>query len=204
MKAILKSALVSLTLMASAGCTAAQNQPSAKKAEPESHKTKAHHTHDSFRKPSAAIYFNHKFAGSADVGTTQTIELQVRDQYPGATISYEVQPSPGISLFGPAQFSSSSSSIEGLNQATADFGELPDNNFTLNFQPTQEGVHNISIVATVQMTNGQSIVSSHTIPVYVGDDYQPTKQSLKDQMAKKQESVVSDGLIIMEAEETID
>ena len=76
---------------------------------------------------------------------------------------------------------------------------------TLRFQPLSEGAHKISIVATARLANGQSIVKSHMIPVYVDDSFQSTKQSIKDPMdARNQQPVASGGVIVMEAEETIE
>lgn len=207
MTKFMKSIFVSTALVMSAGCSVAQDKPvKAQKPSAQAVKTTpGSHGHSTYRKPSAAIYFNHDFSGSAEIGMMQAINLNVTDQYPGATISLKFTPSEGIRYFGPAQLTHRSTAIEGLTSTTSEIGEGGGNAIPLQFQPLTEGVHKLSVIATASLADGQSIVRSYMIPIYVGDAYQPTKQSFKDQAVKPSKPPVSSGgFIIMDAEETIE
>ena len=205
MTKILKSAFVSMTLLMGAGCSVAQDKPMMKTSKPTAPASKPAHSHKPYSKPSAAIYFNHDFGGSADLGAMQAINLKVTDNYPGASINLRVLPSEGISYFGPAEMTRSSTAISGVSTTTSEIGEVSGNNMALQFQPKSEGIHKLTVVATANLADGQSIVRSYSIPIYVGDAYQPTKQSLKEQaLGHSKPPVVSGGVIIMDAQESIE
>lgn len=205
MTKILKCAFVSMTLLMGAGCSVAQDKPAMKTSKPQAPASKPVHGHKPYSKPTAAIYFSHDFSGTGNLGEMQAFNLKVTDNYPGASINLRILPSEGISYFGPAEMTRGSTAISEVRTTTAEIDEVSGHNMALQFQPKTEGIHKLTVVATANLADGQSIVRSYSIPIHVGEAYQPTKQSLKEQaLGHSKPPVVSGGVIIMEAQETIE
>jgi len=189
-KSILASAILSLALSA---CSGVVDKTQGQKKEAEV--TKIHTVKTStavYSKPSASIDFQHDFAGSASVGTVETINLKMLDRYAGGTVDVSVKSSDGIELFENPKGQSLKMGGEG-------------NDLTIQFQPKTEGVHHITVLAVARTTDGQSITRSYAIPVYVGEGFKPAKRPAP--RPKDPETTVvkaSGGLIIMDAEETIE
>jgi len=151
------------------------------------------HSHSTFTKPSAAIYFEFHHSGVTPMGVSDIVSLSVRDEYPGATITYKVLTSEGLSYFGPSEVKMSSAAMTSVNRNVMD----------LQIQPLSEGAHKITIIAMAQLANGQSIVRSETLPIYTDVQFKPFKKDLVSDKKSPQTPAVSDGIIIMPAEETI-
>jgi len=156
------------------------------------HDGEAKSAYTGYQKPSAAINFSHDFDGRGELGVTETINLRVDDAYPGGTMAFDVVTDNNLQVFENAL----------LSETVSLDGETP-RDYKIVFQPISEGIHNISIVAKVQTAQGQSMRQSFGITVYVGEAYKPVKQSSHTGQ-NTQDLTVSDGLVIMEAEETIE
>jgi len=188
-----KAVLFSTAMIFASACSNAQSKPQQHAKPSPTMKTSAKTSHTGYSKPSAAIDFRHNFSGRAALGVTETVSLKVLDNYPGGQMTLQHYPSAGIQLF----------QNNGLQSTTAQLSGDSPNNFDLQFQAKSEGVHSITTVATVTMANGQVITRSYSMPIYVGEKFQPTKQDYRQRQQVKTGNV-SGGMVIMDAEETIE
>ena len=188
-----KTIFVSSILVLTSACSNAQGKPHASVKASPSVKTQAAKTSPTgYSKPSAAVSFNHNFSGRSSLGTTESVTMKISDRYPGGQLSVDVFPSAGIQMFNNG----------GLQNEVLELNGDSVNDVELRFQAKSEGVHQITMVAKVIMPDGQAITRSYTMPVYVGDQFQPVKKSL-DHLKKAPTGKVGGGLVIMDADETI-
>lgn len=198
-KTLLIAGLATLAI----GCSAAQDKTtqdainvvsqkaSAPQIDPtQSHKQQAPHV--AHTKLSAAIDFNTEFSGRANVGVTETLNINVTSRYPGSSVAYEILPSPGLQIF----------QNNGMTETTRSLSES-GHDLSLQFQPLIEGAHSVTILAKVTMADGQYMTRSHSIPVYVGEKFRPTK-NLVTPVAPSDMPTEVGGMVIMDAEETIE
>ncbi len=174
------------------GCSAAQDNTkyvSEKMSLPSAEKHQAPHTPHT--KLSAAVDFNTDFSGRADIGVVETLNINVTSHYPGSRVSFELLDAPGLQIFQKS----------GLTETTASLGE-GGHDLSLQFQPVTEGVHDIIILAKVTLADGQYMTKTHLIPVYVGDQFQPSKEVKTLEPSTTSQEL--GGMIIMDAEETIE
>lgn len=193
-----KTLLIAGLVAVAVGCSAAQdkttqdsiNVVAQKASAPQAEKQ--HAPHVAHTKLSAAIDFNTDFGGRASVGAVETLNINVTSRYPGSTVAYEIMPSAGLQLF----------QNNGLTETSRALGES-GHDLSLQFQPLTEGAHNVTILAKVMLADGQYMTRSHTIPVYVGQKFQPVKNSVSPAVPKDTPTEVG-GMVIMDAEETIE
>ncbi len=202
-----KLVFLSAALAANAACSSAQGDEVVKANDA---KQKLTHTHNvspdagTYKKPSAAIYFDVESSGVIPIGTSDIITLKVRDEYPGATISYKILNSEGLNYFGPSEMTMPSTAMSRVSATAPEEGQLNANIMSLQVQPFSEGVHKLTVVATARLADGQSIVRSQTIPIYTSEQFKPTKEDTLNSQKLKNAPVVSNGVVIMDAEETIE
>ena len=184
----------SLFALATSGCSGATETVQAVSKTTADNVVASNQSSTGYSKPSAAIDFQHDFSGRSTVGATQTVNMKVMDRYSGGTVSIKVMPSEGVNIF------------ENNAQRVFQMGGQ-DNAFQIQFQANSEGIHNINVLAAATLANGQVISRSYSMPIYVGDQFKPTKQSLTARNLKDNEIQLqkqnSNGMVIMEAEETI-
>jgi len=206
-KALKLAALSTLTAL-SVGCSNAQDQTQMKQSAAskfevtEKKQNQYVPVHQSHKKLSASIDITHDFKGRAILGTSQTINLDVVNNYGGGSAVIEVLPANGLRVFNNTGFAEPTAEAGGMKSAAMTFAGAAPQNLSLHVQPLTEGVHNITLLAKVNLPDGQFMTRSFVIPVYVGEKFQPTKESLTASSPAK-EPVVSGGLAIMDAEETI-
>lgn len=204
----LKIALLTGAVFALSGCTNAQESvaqaadqahkmspPSVQAAHSDvthaSEKAAGHKNHG-YKKLSAAIDFRTDFSGKGNLGVVETVNISVLNRT-GGKVSYEVLDSPGLKVFKNS----------GLQETVATIGESGEA-LSLQFQPLSEGVHNLIVLAKIQLPDGQFMSKTHSIPVYVGQKFQPPKNkpdSLAPKVVTGDQEVI--GIIEMKAEETI-
>ncbi len=194
MKNVIKPIMVSTFLALSLGaCSAATEQADVTQKVKTNHSTPGV-APTGYSKPSAAIDFQHDFSGRSTVGATQIVTMKVMDRYPGGTVDISVMPSEGVTVF------------KNNTQRSFKMGGN-ENEFQLQFQANSEGVHRINVLAKATLSDGQVINRSYSMPIYVGDQFQPTKGSTKNRdlndANRQLQKESSSGLIVMEAEETI-
>jgi len=199
----IKIAFLTSAIAALAGCTNAQESeaqshkmtpPTAtashSETEPVLEKRNGHKNHG-YKKLTAALDFKTDFSGRSSLGVIETLNLNVINRT-GGQVTYDVLDSPGLKIFKNS----------GFEEATASIGETRQA-LNLQFQPLSEGVHNLTILAKVNLPDGQFMSSTHVIPVYVGEKFQPSpKPSFRAPSAVPDNNEIG-GLIVMEAEETI-
>ncbi len=184
-----KSILITTAILSVSACSNAQSKSEPMKT---AAKPSVKMSHTGYSKPSAAVQFRHDFSGRSSLGVTESIKVQVTDRYEDAKVELKVYPSDGIQMFSRSELQKVNSPEIGITE----------NEMNLQFQPRSEGVHNISVVAIVTLKNGQVITQSQTIPVYVGDQFKPTKRTPQEK-ALTNPGKPSGGMVIMDAEETI-
>ncbi len=202
---ITKLVFLVIAMSANTACSSAQSDDVKK---PTNEKQKMTHSHSAdagtYKKPSAAIYFNVDYSGVTPMGASDIVRLNVRDEYPGATISYKVLTSESLSYFGPSELTMPSTALATVNAAAPEEAQLNANTMSLQIQPLSEGIHKLTVVATARLADGQSIVRSQTIPIYTSEQFKPTKNDVFNRQNSKNAPVVTNGVIIMDAEETIE
>jgi len=186
-----KTAFIAGLIAATAGCSKAQDA-SAKAGPPIVSKPSAHSAHG-YKKPSAPIDITSSFSGQGAVGVVDILNLNVTSRLPGGKVEFEILPSEGLKVFQNNTLTQNAISID------RDSGY----DLALQFQPLTEGIHNVTVLTKVYLPNGQFMSKSHTIPVYVGESFQPTKQSLTKEVVGAPNKAGT-GLVVMEAEETIE
>ena len=204
---VLKLAILAAAFAANTACSSAQgddlNETNVVKQKmTQSHKDS--HNHGKYQKPSAAIHFDIDHSGVTPMGVSDIVTLRVRDDYPGAVITYKVLTSEGLTYFGSREISMPSTSLAGIHSTAPSDVELNANLMSLQIQPISEGAHKLTVIATARLADGQSIVRSQTIPIYTGDEFKPSKEDTLNSQKSKNAPLVSNGVIIMDAEETIE
>lgn len=199
-KALKFLAITAITTVA-IGCSNAQEVNQTVIAKHDGHHQKhSQPVHQGQKKLFASVDIQHDFNGRAALGTAQVINLEVINKSGGGSATIEVLPASGLRVFNNSGFTQATEA-QGMPSTTLDFvGDAPQS-LSLMFQPTSEGVHNIAVRANVNLADGQFMTRTFNIPVYVGEKFQPTKSS--DVKPIKEKPIVSDGLVIMDAEETI-
>lgn len=204
---ITKGTVLAVAFLASSACSSAKGDDQVKSADV---KQKATHNHSkvhpagNYRKPSAAIYFDFDHSGVTPMGVSDIVELKVRDEYPGAMITYKILTTEGLNYFGPSEITMGSTALSGVNAIAPGDKESSSNGMNLQIQPLSEGAHKLTVIATANLANGQSIVRSQTIPIYTGEEFKPSKSDVLKARESIKTSNTSGGLVIMDAEETIE
>lgn len=180
------------------GCSAAQTTTANVSQKSSAHQVdmpqveKHQAPHQAHTKLSAAIDFKTDFDGRGNLGVTQTVNLTVTSLYPGSSASFEVLPTPGLQMFQKS----------GLTETFSVLGE-GGHDLSFQFQPLSEGVHDIVILAQVSLADGQFMTKSHLVQVYVGDEFQRSKEKVGTFTPATTSQEVG-GMVIMDAEETVD
>lgn len=184
----LKIASISALLLLASGCSSAQSNTV------KGHSEKADHFHSEtgMKKLSAPIQITHDFSGAANLGVMEDVKLSVKSLVPGSKVSLEVLSGPAVQVFETAGFDGLQRPVDSVDGET----------MSLQFQPLENGIHDIIVRANVYLPDGQFMTSTYSVPVVVGKEFQATKKSQTnvDQSSKPQQV---GGLAIMEAEETI-
>ncbi len=151
------------------------------------HASKDHKHSADYKKPGAAVQFKTDFDGKAEVGVTQRFQLSIEDGYDSGDMNVRLVVPEGVSLFSTSETSFSMS-------------EEGPHIIDVELQAFTEGRHYLNVLVTAHAEENQAIPASHTIGIYVGDAAQ--SKSYKD--PQKQIPTSSDGVIEMEAVETIE
>ncbi len=152
----------------------------------------AGHKNHGYKKLSAAVDFRTDFDGRSSLGLVETVNINVINRT-GGKVSYEILDAPGLKIFKNS----------GLEETVATIGETGEG-LNLQFQPLSEGVHNLIVLAKIELPDGQFMTKTHSIPIYVGQKFQPV-ESKRDLLAPKVATGNQEvsGIIEMKAEETI-
>lgn len=187
-----KGIFASSLLVLLSGCSNAQGKPQLEPVASPQVEIKMNTAPNGYRKPSAAVRISHNFSGRSAIGVTENVTFQISDGYPSGDLSLEVFPSDGIQMFNNGGLQEIALKLDGDNL----------NEIDVQFQAKEEGIHQITLIATVITRDGQLARRSYSMPIYVGDQFQKPKESYENKPYKSP-GKISDGLIIMDAEETI-
>lgn len=139
-------------------------------------------------KPGAAIEFRNVSGGAETDASSRLIRLSVLNGYTSGTLSIEVNAGDNLSLSG--------GSNSYLFDMSADAHEI-----ALKVKPLSEGKHYVNFVAIAEYGQGQTARTYYSLPVYSG--MQAQKIDPKPETAEALKNI-SPGLILMDAEETIE
>lgn len=146
----------------------------------------AHKGATGYKKPGAAIDYVHNYDGTSQPGDIENITLTLTEPYEGGTLALEISEDPGLILY------TSSRSVQ-FNMSGAYSHEVD-----LQIGMPQAGKHYLNFSATTDNGAGQISRRSFAIALNVTNG-----KAAAAPIDRKSTIVVKDGLVIMEAEETV-
>ncbi len=142
----------------------------------------------SYAKPGAAVRMVHNYSGQSTPGSIENIRVSFINEHPNSKMTVTVSNSPDIRLFDDIR----QHRFENIAQKRGDID--------VQFSTQSKSPQALNFVTTIELEDGQVWRRAHSIPVNAGKSGAFGKTTDKSVAPA---NVSSDGVIVMEAEETI-